>query len=130
MAKISSGERTDRVNVVVVKLKLEGLNIVSQLGLDGIHQEFVVVRIARAVNVKSHLRIEPQSPSGRVCLRISTYRISVRFLMALVPWCSGYVSFLSAPKVLQLEYMLKRDLRKRQPYGSRLLHDFIEARLW
>ena len=28
------------------------------------------------------------------CLRISTYRISVRFLMALVQWCSVYVSFL------------------------------------
>ena len=31
---------------------------------------------------------------GGTCLRIGTYRISVRFLMALVQWCSGYVSFL------------------------------------
>ena len=28
------------------------------------------------------------------CLQISTYRISIQFLMALVQWCSGYVSFL------------------------------------
>ena len=31
--------------------------------------------------------------AGGFCLWISTYRISVRFLMALVQWCSGYVSF-------------------------------------
>ena len=31
------------------------------------------------------------------CLRMVFNRISVRFLMALVQWCSGYVSFLKTP---------------------------------
>ena len=34
------------------------------------------------------------------CLRIGTYRISVRFLMALVQWCSGFVSFYHRPFIM------------------------------
>ena len=32
------------------------------------------------------------------CLRMVFNRISVRFLMALVQWCSGYLSFLTHAK--------------------------------
>ena len=36
-------------------------------------------------------------------------RISVRFLMALVQWCSGYVSFLAAPLAAGYCQVLNRE---------------------
>ena len=36
-------------------------------------------------------------------------RISVRFLMALVQWCSGYVSFLAAPLAAGYFQVLNRE---------------------
>ena len=60
---------------------------------------------SRGVTQKDHL---VSLPSGAdtcwlwSCLRISTYHISVQFLMALVQWCSGYVSFLHAPRAPEL----------------------------